>query len=69
MHDQTVSSLGIGSQLFLDGGQQSVVQRKRWNRRLPMPLPVPNRVCDCVGKLTTRPPQYRDGNTDGQTRW
>ncbi len=69
MHDQSISSLGIGAQLFLDGGQQRVVERKRWNRRLPMTLPVSNRVCDRIGKLTTCPPQYRDGNADGQTRW
>ena len=46
-----------------------MVKRERWDRRLPMPLPVSNGVCDRIGKLTTRPPQYRNGNADGQAGW
>ena len=65
MHDQSISSLGIGAQLLLDGRQQRVVECKRWDRGLPMTLPVSNSVCDRIGKLTTCPSQYCDGDADG----
>jgi hypothetical protein len=69
VHDETVSSLGVRSQLFFEGGQQTMVECKRWYRGLPVTLPVANGVRYGVRKLASSASQNRDRNTNREARW